>query len=214
MILFSDRRKTLLFTLKLFVHILKIDNQFNKTKFVIMLLACRQHLAIEVTNPKSTNPLFRIVTLYETDMLGLLRDDAVSEKKFVALSVEFNNVLRFIRNSGTFRTHEQLLCSCLVEYLRVNDSTIFNLNEEQSLDLIIDILVECEFRRRVEEYNSMLLRKHFKLAKVMYQEFTEMYERKKKDDEHLNLDVNGKIRQAMLVVHFVLNQHKSEFVPL
>ena len=179
-----------------------------------MLLACRQHLAIEVTNPKLTNPLFRIVTLYETDMLGLLRDNAVSEKRFDALPVEFNNVLRFIRNSGTFRTHEQLLCSSLVEYLRVNNSTIFNLNEEQSLDLITEILVECEIKYTFETYNRKMLRKHVKVAKLVYQEIIEIYERKKKDDEHLNLDVNGKICQAMLVVHFVLNQHKSEFVPL
>ena len=180
-----------------------------------MLLASRQHLVIEVTNPKSSNPLFRIVTVYETNiLLGLLSDDAVSEKRFVALPVEFNNVLRFIRNSGTFRTHEQLLCSCLVEYLRENDSTTFKLDEEESFNLITDILVECEFKRTVEAYNSILLRKHIKLAKVMYREFNEMYERKKKDVEYLNLDLNGKICQAMSVVHFVLKQHKSEFIPL
>ena len=81
-------------------------------------------------------------------------------------------------------------------------------------NLITDILVECEFKRTVEAYNSMLLQKHFKLAKVMYREFNEMYERKKKDDEYLNLDLNRKICQAMSVVHFVLKQQKSEFILL
>ena len=179
-----------------------------------MLLASRQHLVIEVTNLKSSNPLFHFTTMYEMELLGLLSDDTILEKRFVALPLQFCNVIRFIRNSSIITTHENTLCNCLVEYLRENDSTTFKLDEEESFNLITDILVECEFKRTVEAYNSILLRKHFKLAKVMYREFNEMYERKKKDDEHLNLDVNGKIRQAMLVVHFVLNQHKSEFIPL
>ena len=179
-----------------------------------MLLASRQHLVIEVTNPKSSNPLFRLTTMYEMELLGLLSDDAISEKRFVALPLQFCNVIRFIRNSSIITTHENTLCSCLVEYLRENDSTTFKLDEEELFNLITDILVECEFKRTVEAYNSILLRKHIKLAKVMYREFNEMYERKKKDDEYLNLDLNGKIRQAMSVVHFVLKQHKSEFIPL
>ena len=75
--------------------------------------------------------------------------------------------------------------------------------------MITEILVEC-----FEIYNRKMLWKHVKVAKLVYREFIEIYEHKKKDDEHLNLDVNRKNRQAMLVVHFVLNQHKSEFVPL
>ena len=179
-----------------------------------MLLVSRQHLVIKVTNPKLSNPLFCLTTMYEIELLGLLSDDAILEKRFVALPLQFCNVIRFIRNSSIIRTHERTLCSCLVEYLRDNNSTTFKLDEEESFNLITDILVDCEFKCTVEAYNSMLLRKHIKLAKVMYQEFNEMYECKKKDDEYLNLDLNGKICHAMLVVYFVLKRHKSEFIPL
>lgn len=175
-----------------------------------MLLASRQHLAIEKTNPKSTNLLFLLTTVYEMEVLGLLSDDIVSEKRFVTQPLQFCNVIRFIHNSSIFTTHEHTLCSCLVEFLRENNSTTFKLDEEELLDLITDILVECKFKCTVKAYDSMLLWKYFKLAKLMYQEFNEMYQRKKKDDEYLNLDLNGKICQAMLVVYFVLKQHKSE----
>ena len=136
--------------------------------FESMLLTSRQHLAIEVTNPKSTNPLFYLTTLYKMALLGLLINNAVLEKRFVALPLQFCNVIRFIRNSSIITTYENTLCSCLVEYLKENDLTTFKLDEEESFNLITDILVECEFKRTVEAYNSMLLRKHFKLAKVMY----------------------------------------------
>ena len=63
-----------------------------------MLLASRQHLVIEVTNPKSSNPLFRLTTMYEMELLGLLSDHAISEKRFVALPLQFCNVIRFIDN--------------------------------------------------------------------------------------------------------------------
>ena len=97
----------------------------------------------------------------------------------------------------------------MAEYLRDNYSTTFKLDEEELFNLITDILVECEFKCTVEAYDSMLLWKYFKLAKLIYQEFNAMYQRKKKDDEYLNLDLNGKICQEMLVVHFLLKKHKS-----
>ena len=84
-----------------------------------MLLASRQHLVIDVTNPKSSNLLFHLTTMYEMELLVLLSDDAILEKRFVALPLQFCNVIRFIRNSSIFTTYEYTLYSYLVGLISV-----------------------------------------------------------------------------------------------
>lgn len=58
-------------------------------------------------------------------LLGLLSNDAIFKNRYVALHDKFSNMLKFIQNNVIFKTYEQIMFSCIIEYLAENSWTPF-----------------------------------------------------------------------------------------
>ena len=109
-------------------------------------------------------------------MLGLLRNDAVSDSRFVPLSDRFTNALRFTRNNFTFIMYEQSVFGCIIEYIRENDQMA--LDDKGALEFIIEVLVECEIKHSITSNNERILHRHITEANMIKDQYEVIYERK------------------------------------
>lgn len=122
-----------------------------------MNLASDERLVIEVINLFATQPSFHLTTEYNMLLSGLMNDDTVLENKYVALFDVFSNVLRFIKNNVTFKTYEQIVFGCIIEYFAGNYSILFLLDDEGLLNFIIYFLVDYEIKHEIETNNRKML---------------------------------------------------------